>query len=164
MKEKKIRYVSEWKPFSELKHIQKNISSLGYRKEYVEEHNLEKMRIFNWSSQHSICFFEPLEVTADGYEILYRENENRIHYDVPEAFGTQFGTFINHNNGEFSSWLEKVDSDNPYETSKTCTNDLEIRGNFCDMFDCGLFSYAISNLLHGGTGEFNIIRINESLV
>jgi hypothetical protein len=51
--------------------------------------------------------FEPIEIKAFGEEIIWRENENHVHMDVPDTFETQFGTFINHNNGDFSSWLTK---------------------------------------------------------
>lgn len=36
----KIRHTSEWKLFSELRPVQQNISSLGYNKEYIEEHKM----------------------------------------------------------------------------------------------------------------------------
>ena len=41
-------------------------------------------------------------------------------------------------------------------------NDFYIEGNFCDMFDCGNYSYAISNLLHMGLA-IKIVRIDEKL-
>lgn len=32
--------------------------------------------------------------------------------------------------------------------------DYLVDGNYCDMFDCGEYCYAISNLMHLGLGEF----------
>ena len=94
--------------------------------------------------------FEPIEIKAFGEEIIWRENENHVHMDVPGTFETQFGTFINHNNGEFSSWLSK----------DIGGKDWEIQGNYRDMFDCGDYTYAISNL---GPLGFKIIRINSKI-
>ena len=151
MGEEKTRCTSEWRPFSELRAVENNISGLGYNKVYIEEHGLNETKIFNWSDMVTgvMCYFEPLEVKAEGSEILWRYNENHIHMDEPEKFDTQFGVFNNHNHGEFTSWLER--------------DDYFIEGNFCDMFDCGEYSYAISNLMHMGLGTFKIVRIDKNL-
>ncbi len=78
---------------------------------------------------------------------------NKKQFGMPEAFHTQFGTFMNHNFGEFGGYLSKPDYSDDY-----C-----IRGNFIAMFDCGPYSYAISNLTHMGIGTFAIIQIDASL-
>lgn len=68
----KIRHTSEGKPFSELRPVQQNISSLGYNKEYLEEHKLNETKIFHWSNLiiGVMNYFEPLEVMVEGNEIF----------------------------------------------------------------------------------------------
>lgn len=78
--------------------------------------------------------------------------------DIPQAFETQFGTFNNYNHGEFASWLAKDDYQNYQEKGRSI---FHIQGNYRDMFDCGKYSYAISNLTHGNLGLFKIIRIDQ---
>lgn len=170
MSEEKIRHTSEWKPFSELRSVQRNISGLGYNKDYIEEHDLNETKIFHWSNMVTgvMCYFEPLEVRTDGNEILWRYNENHTHVEAPEEFETQFGTFNNHNHGEFTSWLGRDNYDGLPEKEKEINSlfgrgDYFIEGNYCDMFDCGEYSYAISNLMHMGLGTFKIIRIDKNL-
>ena len=113
-------------------------------------------------------FFEPLEVKEDGGVIFYRENHNHVHMEEPEIFETQYGIFNNHNNGEFTSWLGKDDYDGLPEKDKEVNRlfgrgDFYLEGNFCDMFDCGKYTYAVSNLMHRGLGEFKIVRIDQKL-
>lgn len=115
-----------------------------------------------------MCYFEPLEVKTDGNEILWRYNENHTHMEATEEFETQFGTFNNHNHGEFTSWLGRDNYDGLPEKEKEINSlfgrgDYFIEGNYCDMFDCGEYSYAISNLMHMGLGTFKIIRIDKNL-
>ena len=150
--ESRKRHVSEWRPFSELNSIKQNISDWRYPKEYIKKRNLEETRfIQGFHPQTGVMFcFEPIEIKAFGEEIIWRENENHVHMDVPDTFETQFGTLINHNNGEFSSWLSK----------DIGGKDWEIQRNYRDMFDCGDYSYAISNL---GPLMFKIIRINSKI-
>ncbi len=157
MADKKIRHTSEWKPFSDLRSVQQKISGLGYKKEYIEKHNLNETKIFHWSNSITgvMNYFEPLEVMAEGDEIFWRYNENHIHKDEPETFETQFGTFNNHNHGEFTSWLGKDDYEGLPEREREVNSlfgrgDFFIEGNYCDMFDCGEYAYAVSNLMHGG--------------
>lgn len=111
-------------------------------------------------------FFEPLEVKSENGLVYYRENENQVHIDIPETFETQLGLFNNHNHGEFISWLGKDDYDGL--TEKEINNlfgrgDFYIEGNYCDVFDCGEYVYAVSNLMHMGLGTFKIVRIDEKL-
>ena len=166
---KAIRYTSEWKPFSELRKVQKNISGLGYKKEYVEEHKLEETKIFKWGIAGGVTnFSEPLEVKEEGNEIFWRYNEKHIYMDVPKTFETQFGVFNNYNNGEFISCLRKDNYDDFMEEEKEVNsyskrNKFSIQGNYCDMFDCGEYTYAISNLMHMFTGDFKIVRIDKKL-
>lgn len=166
----KIRHTSEWKPFSELRPVQQNISSLGYNKEYIEEHKLNETKIFHCSNLITgvMNYFEPLEVKVEGNEIFWRYNENHVHMDEPEVFETQFGTFNNHNHGEFTSWLGKDDyaglPDKESEINRLYgRNDFFIEGNYCDMFDSGEYTYAVSNLMHLGLGTFKIVRIDKNL-
>lgn len=170
MVNKKARYKSEWKPFSELRTVQQDISELGYKKEYIEEHKLEETKIFHCGNMINgvMSFFEPLEVKAEGSKIFWRYNENHAHADVPDVFETQFGTFNNHNHGEFTSWLGKDDYDGLLEEEGEINrlwgrNDFFIEGNYCDMFDCGEYAYAVSNLMHMGLGEFKIVRVDKNL-
>ena len=169
MSKKEDRFVSEWKPFSELKRIPDDISELGYRREYIDEHKLEETKVFHWgSAEGAVCFYEPIEVKKEGDDILWRVNENHVHMDVPEEFETQFGVFINHNNGEFTSWLEKdnyhgLSTEEKMMKKAFGMGDYMVDGNYCDMFDCGEYCYAISNLMHLGLGEFKIIRIDKNL-
>lgn len=47
---KKTRYTSKWRPFSELRLVQNDISCLGYNKQYIEEHGLRKsMVLAKWN-------------------------------------------------------------------------------------------------------------------
>lgn len=150
-RKKKTRYTSKWRPFSELRLVQSDISCLGYNKKYIEEHGLSEMESFYGGNMITgvECYYEPLEVKTEGNEILWRHNENYIFEGAPEKFETQLGTFNNHNHGEFESWLSR--------------DDFYIDGNFSDMFDCGEYSYAISSLMHRGCGTFKIIRIDKNL-
>lgn len=166
----KIRYTSEWKPFSELRPVQQNISSFGYNKEYIEEHKLNETKIFHWGNLSTgvMNYLEPLEVMAEDNEIFWRYNENHVHMDKPEVFETQFGTFNNHNHGEFKSWLGKdgyvrlPDKEREINRFSGC-NDFFIEGNYCDMFDSGEYTYAVSNSMHLGLGSFKIVRIDKNL-
>lgn len=170
MAEKKIRHTSEWKSFSELRPVQHDISNLGYKKEYIAEHELEEIKIFHWSDmvEGIMNFFEPLEVKAEGSEVFWRYNENCVYLEEPESFETQFGVFNNHNHGEFTSWLGKDDYEGLPEKEKEINSlfgrdDFFIEGNYCDMFDCGEYAYAVSNLMHMGLGIFKIMRIDKNL-
>lgn len=150
--------------------IQTNISELGYRKEYIEKHKLNETKSFHWGSSISgvECYFEPLEVKIEGGVVYYRENEDHVHMDAPEVFATQYGYFNNHNNGEFVSWLGKDNNKRLPEKEKKINSyygfdDFFIEGNYCDMFDCGDYSYAVSNLMHMSIGWFKIVRIDKQL-
>lgn len=163
-------FISNWKPVSELKTIEKDISSFGYNKEFVDKYKLNEKKKSNSHSFISgkTCFEEYLEVKQKNGEFYYRENGNLTFMEIPTLFETQFGAFKNHNNGEFFSWLGRDDYNNLSYKDKemhqfSSLNDFYIEGNFCDMFDCGNYSYAISNLLHMGLGNFKIVRIDEKL-
>ncbi len=144
------KVVSEWRPFSALRQVDKDISDFGYSVEYAEKNGLfEKKRFQGANINKRVSFFEPLEVKVEDGEIYYRENDNCVHFKIPETFETQLGTFYNHNNGEFASWLGKDNED-----------DYFLDGRFCDMFDCGEYSYAVSNLRNIGAW-FKIIRIDS---
>ncbi len=98
--------------------------------------------------------------------VFYRENDTHPHMEEPDFFHTQFGTFNNHNNGEFTSWLGKNDYTGlPVEDKERHRlygrEDYFIEGNFCDMFDCGDYVYAISNLMHLCLGLLKIVRIDK---
>ena len=143
----------EWRPISELRTVEQDISEFGYVKEYIDANKLyRKKSSCSRMSSGQVDFFEPLEVKTECGEVFYREKDHHKYVDVPETFETQYGIFINHDNGEFESWLAKEDYEGCY-----------IEGNFCDMFDCGKYSYAISNLLHLGLGSFKIVRIDKNL-
>ena len=160
--------MSEWKPVSDLTIVQEDISNFGYNMDYIKVHKLDKIKRPHWSSSSMINYYEPLEVMVENGSIYYRENENYEREELPEAFETQFGTFNNHNRGEFYSWLGKDDYEGLTEKEREQhrsfgRSDYYIKGNFCDMFDCGDYSYAISNLMHMCLGEFKIVRIDKSL-
>ena len=146
---------SEWRSIFELRTVEQDISEFGYVKEYIDANKLYDKKSSRSNSNMlsgQVNFSEQLEVKEEGGEVFYREKAHHVREDEPETFETQYGTFINHNNGEFESWLSKED----YEG-------YNIEGNFCDMFDCGQYSYAISNLLHLGLGSFKIVRIDKNL-
>ena len=55
-----------------------------------------RSHFFALHPQTGVMFcFEPIEIKAFGEEIIWHENENHVHMDVPDTFETQFGTFIN---------------------------------------------------------------------
>ncbi|MCR5736306.1 MAG: hypothetical protein K6G64_01485 [Eubacterium sp.] len=154
MLEKKNSYISEWKSFSELRRIQNDISEWGYKKEFINNHCLEEKMKTRWCDMKSGVenFIEPIEVKIQKGELLWRYNEKKSHLKVPKLFETQLGIFNNHNNGEFTSWLDKNDC-------KT----FFVEGNYCDMFDCGEYVYAVSNMMHAAIGRLKVIRIDKSL-
>lgn len=152
MSKKRTKFISEWKPLSELKILSKNNFNLESNIKYSGRHNI------------------PFEVKAEGDQILWRLNNNLnyLYVEEPKKFITQFGTFNNYNNGEFNSWLGVNDFPDISEASnEKCSypnyEDYLIEGNFCDMFDLGEYSYAISNLLHMMIGHLKIIRINKNI-
>lgn len=150
MNKENAKFITEWKPFSELKLFSKNDFNL--------ENNIK------YSSKHQI----PFEVKTEGDQILWRSNDNLSYVKEPKKFTTQFGTFNNYNNGEFRSWLGINDfpdfpENNKEEYSYSNYEDYLIEGNFCDMFDLGEYTYAISNLIHMMIGHLKIIRIYKNI-
>lgn len=145
-------YISEWKPISELNPVQKDISEYGYDSSFVKKNGLDtkKSPLSSCSITGRINYYEPLEVKMKGEDILFRENDDLEYRKIPDQFFTQHGVFDNNNNGEFASWLEGTDN-------------FFIEGNYCDMFDCGDFSYAISNQMHMGLRYFKIVKIDANL-
>ena len=106
MQDKKGKHISEWKPVSELRSVEKNISYFGYKKEFIQSHRLQETKSCRRASLTGVMnFHEPIEVKSENGIVYYRENDNHIHRNVPVYFDTQFGRFTNHNNGEFLSWL-----------------------------------------------------------
>lgn len=150
--ESKKYLTTEWQPISDLTPVKEDISEYGYSAEYIEANKLKDKKDFHCSSSITgrVNYHEHLEVKQKGNTVLFRENDNYEYTDSPEKFYTQHGLFINHNNGEFSSWLETE-------------NGFELNGNFCDMFDCGEYSYAVSNLMHLGLGHLKIVKIKANL-
>lgn len=170
MGNKKKRITSDWEIFSELKPVHQDISEMGYKKEYIEKYNLSETKFFHWSNSVTgvVCYYEPLEVKVAEDKVFWRYNEKHVHRDIPEAFVTQFGTFNNHNHGEFASWLEKDENGGLAEKEEETNSSFGQvafyeEGNFCDMFDCGEYVYVVSNLMHMGLGIFKMIRIDKNL-
>lgn len=165
-------YVSDWYPISMLRPIEEDISFAAYTNEYINANKLKEKKRANCSSEvpvYHACFFEPIEVQEKDCEILWRENDDLEHSRAPKSFVTQFGSYINHDNGEFSSWIEIDDGKTPsnnhssgmsnrWKISKTA-----IDGNFQDVFDCGPYVFAVSNLMHLGLGSLSVIRIGKDL-
>lgn len=165
-------YVSDWYPISMLNSIEENISSATYTNEYINKNRLKEKKRANFSSEVPVfhaCFFEPIEVQEKDGEILWRENDDFEHGKTPERFDTQFGSYINHDNGEFPSWIE-------LDNGETLSNKhyswmvhhwkrsrSAIDGNFQDVFDCGPYVFAISNLMHMGLGSLSVIKIGKDL-
>lgn len=161
--------ISGWRPISELKQIEQNISEFGYSKEFIDKTRMYDKKTSCESDMMTgrINFFEPIEVREDGGVVFYRENEKHIYREISETFEMQYGIFNNHNNGEFFSWLGKDDCDEITEEGQELHRLFErggffVEGNYCDMFDCGEYVYAISNLMHMGLGYFKIVRINKN--
>ena len=161
-----------WQPITSLIEVKTNISNLGYNKTFITKNNLQDIKKTHWSDMTTgvVCFFEPLEVKEMDGIVYFRENDMCTHREIPEKFESQFGVFLNHNNGEFVSWLGKEDYNNTALTKNVRElhslygrDDYFIEGNYCDMFDCGLYTYAISNQMHMGLGIFKIIQINKEL-
>ena len=132
---------TEWKPITELRAVEEDISSFGYVKEYIAANELLRKKSL-----------AAIEVKEENGEIFYREKDFHEHKGSPEKFETQYGTFLNHDGGEFDSWLGREDP-----------KDYYVEGNFCDMFDFGEFSYAVSNLQHLLSGWVKIVRIDKNL-
>lgn len=149
----KKKMKNEWRLISELRPIETDISNLGYRKHYADVHELAKEKYKVWSSEvnGTACFYEPLELKEENGELFYREKFEPEYVEEVEYFETQLGTVENHDCGEFDSWMEIQN-----EGQK-----LKFEGNYCDMFDCGAYTYAVSNLLHMCLGTFKIIRMGR---
>ena len=94
---KETGLITEWKSISELREIPRDISQMGYKKEYIERKRLADTKFPYWSNMitGTVNFFEPLEVKEFGENVMWRVNEDHVHADVPEVFETQFGVFIN---------------------------------------------------------------------
>lgn len=173
MTDRQNGYVSDWKPVSVLKQIDHSIADLGYSIEYARASGLEAEKEASWTSyqpEERVCYFEPLEVKEENGIVWFRENDSIPYVEArePESFQTQFGTFRNHNNGEFMSWMEWEDPDHPvtdvFDMGRFAPRgDNAVDGNFCDMFDCGPYAFAISNLMHLGSGSFSVIRFDGTL-
>jgi hypothetical protein len=165
------RLITEWQPVSALREIEIDISGLGYSKEYIEKNHLSEKKSSHWINYITgqMCFYEFLELKVKTEKVYWRENDNiSFREDIPEFFQTQFGHFNNHNNGEFESWLGKeacdgISAKGSEKRSFFEKEEYSIRGNFCDMFDCGEYSFAVSNLMHLGLGQFKIVRIDKTL-
>lgn len=160
----------EWRPITELRTVEEDISEFCYDKEYIVANKWYRKKIPHCtdSSSGQVNFSEPLEVKEEGGEVFYCEKDSNAYGKAPETFETQYGTFINHDNGEFASWLGKEGYDGLSEEEREehhCfgRDDYYIGGNFCDMFDCGEYSYAISNQMHMGLGGFKIVKIGRNL-
>ena len=164
------KFESKWRSITNLRTVEKNISGFGYSKEYAKDNKLHRKKSPRSSDSKTglVNFDEPLEVKEENGEIFYREKDNHVREDVPETFETQYGIFINHYNGEFESWLGKEGYDGLPKKEKEMhqffgREDYYIEGNYIDMFDCGEYSYAISNKMHLGLGAFKIVRIGRNL-
>lgn len=157
----------KWMPLSEMKVIDRDISWFGYNEEFVTANDLRSKKHFHCAWEDKTNFFEPMEVSAVDGGVLCREIDEfkRI---TPEVFETQFGRFNNHNNGEFASWLGRdgyngIPDDRMKMLRDYGINEFYIEGNYCEMFDCGEYSYAVSNLMHMALGYFKVARIDNEL-
>ncbi|MGB4609238.1 MAG: hypothetical protein WBH77_01280 [Saccharofermentanales bacterium] len=162
-------YRNDWKSVLGLKQIETDISNFGYSKEFIEKNSLLKKKSQRSDDHDGIVnFFEPIEVKQIDDSVFYREVKN-YHYDkIPKVFKTQFGKFKNHNNGEFPSWLGKEGYTGLPEKERETDcllgrDDFFIEGNFCDMFDCGQFTYAISAMGDMLVANLKIVRIDKRL-
>lgn len=163
--EKTEKPVAEWRPVSELRIVEKDISGYGYYKAIDDSLESEEEQWCSYYSSGQVILSESLEVKEENGTVYFRENSHHLYRDIPETFQTQFGTLYNYNNGEFVSWLGKKDYRNIAEGEPyfccSCPDDEAIKGHFCDVFDCGNYSFAVSNLMHFGAGRFRIVRIDK---
>lgn len=125
---------------------------------------------WNLGNEH---FTEPLEVKTIEGAVFYREMSDGFTPQVPEIFDTQYGFYDNHEHGEFSSLLSQQSRGNTddLDDQKSVDNasplfsevgDVFMGGYFCDMFDCGDFIFAVSNVMHSGQGLFKVVRFNKN--
>lgn len=160
---------AKWSPFSKLRPIGEDISQYGYDKAYINAHQLyKKMSWIDSSGTGRHCYYEPLEVAVIKGNVFFREHDEPICHARPKKFTTQFGVFDNYNHGEFESWLGEGGRTWAYRQRKTRDNlygkdGFFIEGNYVDVFDCGKYTYAISNLMHMGLGHFKIVWLDEHL-
>ena len=161
---------NEWRPITELRQIDHDISDYVYSKEYIEKYKLLEKKSPHVSEmiKGRVNFFEPIEVAEIDGEIVFKEHNDCLEKMIPDSFTTQYGTFENHNHGEFFSWLGKDGYDGVPESERGNhllfgRRNFYVEGNFCDMFDCGAYSYAVSNLRHLVLGRFKIVKIGEDL-
>ena len=163
------QYRNDWKSILELKQIEVDISDFAYSKEFIEKNKLDEIKSLRdgyWDG--SVNFFELIEVKKIDDSVFYRETSDINNFEIPNVFETQYGRFNNHNNGEFPSWLGKEDYKGLTKKERKrhrlfSRDDYYIEGNFCDMFDCGQYSYAVSELHHLAGRWFKIVRIDKNL-
>ncbi len=150
----------DWRPISELNQCNDDISEYGYSKEYIEHHSeLEEKDFLEWCyNTNRTSFSEPVEVMEKDDVVYYRENPNHYNRPISEVFKTQLCIFDNHNRGEFGGHLERHVEE---AEDREFTEEWPLIDNICDMFDCGNYTYAIGNKMHGWIGVFRIYRIDK---
>lgn len=135
----------DWLPILELRKIEEDISAIGQGR-------------------------EPLEVKKLASSVFYRELKEQDIPQVPETFDTQYGVYLNDDRVGFNSWLSQRSKESFARLEEAGSEDSRfsgdggyfVDGQFCDMFDCGAFIFAISNLKQQGRGLLKIIRIHEN--
>lgn len=80
--------IFEWRPDSELKQIEENISEFGYSKEFITKNRLYDKKSLHMSNMKTeqADSFELINVKEDCGVVFYCENEKRVHMKKPEVF------------------------------------------------------------------------------
>ena len=136
-----------WKLFKELRQVDTNYSGLSYSYEMAECLGILENRYFeSFVGIHTVGVNENLEICLDEKgRLLYRLVEKSELKGINKEFDTQFGVFMNNNQGEFGGELITPDR-------------IRVRGNFVDVVDCGKRMYAIDSLNHLGIAHFRLLE------
>ena len=144
-----------WYTLDTLHKIDKDIAEYGYKESYANKYGLDDNQTNLWGSSESGVrnISEPIKIKLHNGKVMWKSlpDYNWLG-EERKTFKTQLGVFDNEDRGEFGGSLYI------HGRKKSL-----IDGNFCDMFDFGEYTYAISNLLHLWSGTLKIVRLDKNL-
>lgn len=137
----------QWKLFNELRKVDKNYSGLNYSYEMAERLGiLEDRYLESFVGKHTVGVNEKLEICLDEKgRLLYRLVEKSELNGINKEFNTQFGVFVNNNQGEFGGEL-------------ITSAGVRVNGNFVDAVDYENRVYVIDSLKHLGVAHFRLLE------
>lgn len=141
----------QWKLFDELRKVDKNYSGLNYSYEMAERLGiLEDRYLESFVEKHTVGVNEKLEICLDEKRSLYyRLVEKSERKGINKEFKTQFGVFVNNNQGEFGGEL-------------MTSAGIRVSGNFVDVVDYEKRVYAIDSHNHLGVAHFRLLEFTDA--